>query len=72
MPLLEQKELDLGHDKTDLKSSGSAIILFYLAVCQPDHIYIPVMSPVLVLREAASLIYMKSGSLSLLLIGCVM
>ena len=39
VPLLEQKELDLGHDKTDLKSSGSAIILFYLAVCQPDHIY---------------------------------
>ena len=39
VPLLDQKELDLGHDKTDLKSSGSAIILFYLAVCQPDHIY---------------------------------
>ena len=73
VPLLEQKELDLGHDKTDLKSSGSAIILFYLAVCQPDHIYTRyAMSPVLVLREAASLIYMKSGSLSLLLIGCVM
>ena len=59
VPLLEQKELDLGHDKTDLESSGSAIILFYLAVCQPDHIYTRyiVMSPVLVLREAASLIY---------------
>ena len=39
VPLLDQKELDLGHDKTDLKSSGSAIILFYVAVCQPDHIY---------------------------------
>ena len=26
LPLLEQKELDLGHDKTDLKSSGSAVI----------------------------------------------
>ena len=39
VPLLDQKELDLGHDKTDLKSSGSATILFYLAVCQPDHIY---------------------------------
>ena len=39
VPLLDQKELDLGHDKTDLKLSGSAIILFYLAVCQPDHIY---------------------------------
>ena len=39
VPLLDQKELDLGHDKTDLKSSGSAFILFYVAVCQPDHIY---------------------------------
>ena len=55
VPLLEQKELDLCHDKTDLKSSGSAIILFYLAVCQPDHIYTRYV-PCISLREAASLI----------------
>ena len=37
VPLPDQKELDLGHDKTDLKSSGSAIIIQYTCLnCLPE------------------------------------